>query len=315
MTGFRRSALTAVPFLVATVAYAGLFLWSYDRLPERIATRFSADGGADDYMSRAAALWFGCAVLVGLGLLFTVLTSAAGKSTGARLNAAVGVGTAVTLGYPLILTVLVNRDIQDPATAELPLWHVAVLLTGGVAAGALAWRLMGAGPRPEPSPPAPSLPLAEGEAAAWSRTVVSRALLFPAGAVAAVGGFTAVSGNRWAGLLPLVLGLACSAFAGVRVTVDRRGLTVASTVLPRPRLALPLGSIVDAGSVQVSAMGDFGGWGYRIRPGRRGVLLRSGEALSVRTSVGREYVVTVDDSTTAAALLNGLADRHARKSD
>jgi hypothetical protein len=107
--------------------------------------------------------------------------------------------------------------------------------------------------------------------------------------------------------------MTCAPFAGVRVTVDRRGLTVASTVLPRPRLALPLGSIVSASSIQVNAMGDFGGWGYRIRPNRRGVVLRSGEALSVRTVGKREYVVTVDDSTTAAALLNGLVNRHVER--
>lgn len=43
------------------------------------------------------------------------------------------------------------------------------------------------------------------------------------------------------------------------------------------------------------------------------MVLRSGEALGVRTTSGREYVVTVDDSTTAAALLNALVDRQARE--
>ncbi|MFG2128692.1 hypothetical protein ACGFNV_12975 [Streptomyces sp. NPDC048751] len=106
--------------------------------------------------------------------------------------------------------------------------------------------------------------------------MVSRALLFSAGVVA-LGGLSAVVFGPWqAGLLLLVLGLTCVAFAGVRVTVDGRGLTVASTVLPRPRLVLPLGSIDGASSVQISALGDFGGWGYRIRPNRRGVVLRSG---------------------------------------
>jgi hypothetical protein len=193
------------------------------------------------------------------------------------------------------------------------MWHVAVLLLVGVATGALAWWLMSAGPRPAPAPPTPSLPLAEGEAAVWSRTMISRALLLPVGAVTLSGLFVVAFGPWQAGLLSFVLGMTCAPFAGVRVTVDRRGLTVASTVLPRPRLALPLGSIVSASSIQVNAMGDFGGWGYRIRPNRRGVVLRSGEALSVRTVGKREYVVTVDDSTTAAALLNGLVNRHVER--
>jgi hypothetical protein len=313
MTATRRCTLTAVPFGIATAAYIGIFLASYDRLPGRIATHFSGDGGADGFMSRTAALWFGGGLLLGLGLLFTVLTLVSKESSGSRLTVAVGAGTAVTLGYALILTVLVNTDVQDPADVQLPMWHVAVLLLAGVATGALAWWLMSAGPRPAPAPPTPSLPLAEGEAAVWSRTMISRALLLPAGAVMLSGLFVVAFGPWQAGLLSLVLGMTCAPFAGVRVTVDRRGLTVASTVLPRPRLALPLGSIVSASSIQVNAMGDFGGWGYRIRPNRRGVVLRSGEALSVRTVGKREYVVTVDDSTTAAALLNGLVNRHVER--
>ncbi|MFJ9736659.1 DUF1648 domain-containing protein [Streptomyces sp. NPDC101166] len=309
MPVIRRSVLTAVPFAVAVAAYTVTFLISHDRLPPRIATHFAADGRADDFMSRTAALWSGVGALTGLGLLFTVLAALSRKDPGARLAVASGAGTAVTLGYPLVLTVLANRDARDSAEVSLPLWHIAVLLLAGVAAGALAWRLAGPGGRSEPTPPGPSMTLAEGEAVAWSRTVTSRALLLTAGAVV-VGALPAMALGSWrAGLPALVLGLVCAPFAGVRVTVDRRGLTVASTVLPRPRLALPLADVVSAAGVQVDAMGDFGGWGYRIRPDRRGVVLRSGEALSVRTAAGRDYVITVDDSATAAALLNGLVDR------
>ncbi|MFE4452836.1 DUF1648 domain-containing protein [Streptomyces sp. NPDC056796] len=314
MNAIRRAALTAVPFGVATAAYLGTFLAYHDRLPQRIATHFSGGGGADAFMGRTTALWTGCGLLVGLGLLFTVLSVASGKNAGSRLNTALGAGTAVALGYPLVLTVLVNVDVQDSSGVRLPLWHVAVLLLAGVAVGALVWWLMDEEQHPEPTSAA-SLPLADGEAAAWSRTIVSRVLLLAAGAIVVAGVFTVAFGSWQRGLAPLVIGLVCGAAAAVRVTVDRRGLTVTSTVLPRPRLALPLGSIADAGSVRVNAMTEFGGWGYRIRPNRRGVLLRSGEALSVRTTGGREYVVTVDDSTTAAALLNGLTDRDARERD
>ncbi|MEV5726313.1 DUF1648 domain-containing protein [Streptomyces pharetrae] len=312
MTAVRRGALTAVPFGIACAAYLVVFVTRYDRLPARVATHFSADGGADDFMSRAVALWFGGGLLAGLGLLFTVLTVVSRNGAGARLTAAVGAGTAVTLGYPLIVTVLVNTDVQNPAEVRLPMWHLAVLLLAGAAVGTVVWWLVGAGPRPVPASSAPSLPLADGEAAAWSRTVTSRVLLSVAGALALGGVSGLVTGSVWAGVLPLVLALSCVVFASVRVTVDRRGLTVASAVLPGPRMTVPLARIVGADSVRVDAVGDFGGWGYRIRPNRRGLVLRSGEALAVRTAVGRDYVVTVDDSTTGAALLNGLVDRDAR---
>ncbi|WP_406143284.1 DUF1648 domain-containing protein [Streptomyces sp. NBC_01012] len=313
MTAIRRSALTAVPFGAAIAAYATVFLANDDRLPDRLATHFSSGGGADDYMSRGTALWFGCALLAGLGVLFVVLPLVSRDSGGSKVNSAIGAGTAVTVGYPLIVTVLINTDVQDPADAHMPLWHIAVMLVAGVATGALAWRLMGPETRPEPATPGRSLPLAEGEAAAWSRTVVSRVLLLAAGVLAVVGISLLTFGPLRSGLPPLVIGLFCAAFAGIRVTVDRRGLTVASTVLPRPRLALPLDGIAGADSVRINPTADFGGWGYRLRPNRRGVIMRSGEALSVRTAQGREYVVTVDDSATAAALLNGLTERRARE--
>ncbi|MFG2978261.1 hypothetical protein ACGFYY_35415 [Streptomyces sp. NPDC048331] len=114
------------------------------------------------------------------------------------------------------------------------------------------------------------------------------------------------------GLALLVLGLVCTVISTVRVSVDRRGVTVGSALLPRPRLPLPLplATITSAATTRIDPVADFGGWGYRLRPNRRGVVLRSGEALSVRTTSGTEYLVTVEDSTTAAALLNGLVERH-----
>ncbi|MEV7283475.1 DUF1648 domain-containing protein [Streptomyces sp. NPDC093252] len=307
----RPAALPAVPFGLATAAYLGVFLAGYDRLPGELATHFSGRGGADGFMSRTAALWSGGGLLIALGVLFTVLTAAADSGAKARLTAAIGAGTAVTLGYPLVVTVLVNLDAPDPAAARLPLWHLAVLLLAGLTTAAVAWRLVDAGPDRAPAAPVPPLPLADGETAAWSRTVLSRPLLLPALAVALGGPLALLLGPWPLGAALIVLGLACAAFAAIRVTVDRRGVTVASTLLPRPRLTVPLTGITGAASVRVDAVGDFGGWGYRIRPDRRGVVLRSGDALAVRTTAGREYVVTVDDPATAAALLNALVERRA----
>ncbi|TDC75372.1 DUF1648 domain-containing protein [Streptomyces hainanensis] len=310
MSTARRVAVVAVPFGLAAVAYGAVFLANQDRLPERLATHFGSGGEADGYLSRATALWFGGGMLLGLGLLFSLMLLRAKDASGQRLTAAVGAGMAVTLGYPLVMTVLINTDVSDPAAARLPMWHVAVLLLAGLAVGGLAWWVVGPGASNAAEPPVPALALAEGESASWSRTMVSRVVLVAAGAGALGGMLVVLFGPPWAGLVPLVVALFCAVSASVRVTVDRHGLAVGSTLLPRPRLAVPLDRIVSATSVEVNAAADFGGWGYRIRPGRRGVVLRSGEALSARLTGGREFVVTVDDSTTAAALLNGLRDRH-----
>ncbi|MEK8144810.1 hypothetical protein NKH18_34340 [Streptomyces sp. M10(2022)] len=65
-----------------------------------------------------------------------------------------------------------------------------------------------------------------------------------------------------------------------------------------------------ATSRDVQAFAEYGGWGYRVRPERSGVIVRSGEAIVARLSNGRDFAVTVDDSATGAALLNTLIDRH-----
>jgi hypothetical protein len=313
MTTIRRGALTAAPFGMAAAVFVAVYLTSRDRLPQRVATHFSLTGKANGFMGQSAVLWSGVGLIAALGLLLTVLTLCAKDSAGSRLTTAIGIGTAVLIGCLLVFAVLANTGAHDPAQVHLPMWPLAVMLLAGVAAGALTWWLLDAGPHSAPAPSTPSLPLAQGEVAAWSRTEVSRALLFTSGALG-LAGVLAMGLDTWQpGLLLLVVGLVSAASAAVRVTVDHRGLTVASTILPRPRLALPLGRIVDAGSVQVGALGDFGGWGYRIRPNRRGVVLRSGEGLAVRMATGREYVVTVDDSATAAALLNGLVTRQAKE--
>lgn len=92
------------------------------------------------------------------------------------------------------------------------------------------------------------------------------------------------------------------------MSVDRRGITV-SGMLPWPRIRVPLDRIEAATSRDINALAEYGGWGYRIRPGRTGVMIRSGEGIVVRLVSGRDFAVTVDDSATGAALLNTLVDR------
>ncbi|MGR7001890.1 hypothetical protein ACU686_34105 [Yinghuangia aomiensis] len=93
----------------------------------------------------------------------------------------------------------------------------------------------------------------------------------------------------------------------MRVTVDASGLTVGYGRIARTRV--PLDRIAEAGTRNVRALGDFGGWGYRVRPNTRGVILRSGEALELRLAGGDTFVVTTPDARTAADVVNTLAAR------
>jgi hypothetical protein len=69
---------------------------------------------------------------------------------------------------------------------------------------------------------------------------------------------------------------------------------------------VPAADVASASTADVAPV-QFGGWGYRVVPGGRGIILRGGPALVVTQHSGRRLTVTVDDPGIAAGLLAGLA--------
>jgi hypothetical protein len=171
-------------------------------------------------------------------------------------------------------------------------------------------------PRGGGTPVAP-VALGAGERASWIRSATA-----PAGLTWGVVGFmvliTAIllytvlargSGNWWIAFLPVLIFLiALSNFAWT-IRVDARGLRMRSA-LGIPTISVPLADIESADVIDVQALAQYGGFGVRWGlNGRFGVILRSGEALQVLRHDRRSVVVTVDDATSAAALINGLVKR------
>lgn len=93
----------------------------------------------------------------------------------------------------------------------------------------------------------------------------------------------------------------------IRVTVDHWGLRVVPVLTGIPLRRIPLHDVARAEAVRALQPLEWGGWGYRWRPGRRAVVLRGGPALGVTTTRGRRFAVTVPDADTGAALLRSLA--------
>ncbi|MFE5793912.1 hypothetical protein ACFQ8C_15230 [Streptomyces sp. NPDC056503] len=307
----RLRALAALPFALAATAYPLLIAAWSDRLPDPLATHFSYGGEADGFTGRAAFAAVGTGLLLTLGAGWTVLV---------RRNALWGAWlTAGLAGTLLCLVVHDNLDAADPADVTSPLSGLAVAAAAGAVlalAGHALSRLVppeeheASGPGADPD--APRLDLGAREVAGWSRATAS-APLTALGLLLLAGGAVAALLGPWP-LLPVALVVAVPglALARVRVNVDRHGLTVRSTLTPRPRVHVPLADITAADVRDVDALREFGGWGYRVRAHRSGVVLRSGEALVVRRGNGREFAVTVPDARTAAALLNTLVERRGR---
>ena len=86
-------------------------------------------------------------------------------------------------------------------------------------------------------------------------------------------------------------------------------MSVRSSLISRPRKRIKLSEITVVHVKEIRPFRNFGGWGYRFNGVASGVVLRAGDAVVVELTNGTEFVVTVDDAHTAAALLNSLAER------
>ncbi|MFI6859793.1 DUF1648 domain-containing protein [Streptomyces sp. NPDC050421] len=315
-----RVALAALPFLLALAVDLILFAMRRDRLPAQLASHFVGNGRADDYAGRSAYVVVTTVLLVGTGALWVLMTGRGGFHGRAyRRMVACGYAVAGLLGYLMAVVLLVNVDAAEDAQGRaqdvsFPMWHLAAAPV--VAALAFGLGLLLAALLPVPEPPAAVDPaadgkriaLAAGEVAGWARSAGNRWLL-PAAALTCAAGVVLLFTAGWAAAVPVLLvGLLLAGFARPYVTVDRRGITV-SGVLPWPRVRVPLDRIETAVSRDINPLTEYGGWGYRIRPGRTGVMIRSGEGIVARLAGGRDFAVTVDDSATAAALLNTLIDQ------
>ena len=313
----RRTALLVLPYLAVTVVFVTLYVWWGDRLPEEVAVHFGSGTEADGYGSRAGFFWTAVAVLVGMGAMFGAMRFFGRMPQEARrMLYPLSFACGALLGYLFIGTFLLQLDLESARGVSLPGKHVVAALVVTALAGYMGLRLAVLGPD-EPAPEretrtgfAPRMSLKEGQRASWTRSVgTSGFALLIVGSVVASGVLAAALGAWPAAVPTLLIGLLPLAFLSIRVTVDTRGVRIGSGWMSRWGKTIPLESISGARSQEISPLRDFQGWGYRVLPDRSGVVTRSGEALTVELASGREFVVTVDDSKTAAALLNTLVDR------
>ncbi|KGJ78575.1 hypothetical protein GY21_06520 [Cryobacterium roopkundense] len=91
------------------------------------------------------------------------------------------------------------------------------------------------------------------------------------------------------------------AFVRIHVTVDERGLRVVSWLGIRIK-AIPLKAIESVFADDLVPM-QWGGWGYRIMPGRSALILGTGPGLVVQLTSGNQFAISLPDPETPADLL------------
>ncbi|MFB6777653.1 DUF1648 domain-containing protein [Streptomyces sp. NPDC056352] len=311
-----RATLLALPFLLALIVDLALLAAFRDRLPGQLASHFEAGGQANGHVGRTSYVLVTVVLFVVTGALWaTTMVKENFSGRAYRLLVAGGYAFAGFFGYLMAAVLIVNLDAGEGAPGvSFPMWQLAAALGVGVLAAGLGFVLAALGPVPQqPDRSAEAMDgerivLADGEVAGWARSADSWWLPLVALGLLVLGVVLFFLGNWSAAVLLLIVGMVPASFARPYVSVDRRGITV-SGMLPWPRIRVPLDRIEAATSRDINALAEYGGWGYRIRPGRTGVMIRSGEGIVARLVDGREFAVTVDDSATGAALLNTLVDR------
>lgn len=305
-------------------------------LPDPIAIHFGADGAADG----SAPLWVHLMVTGA----FVVISSAILVWAAWRPSSTIGVEAAVATFLGGIGSVVSAQVIL--ANDDVARWQDAVLGSGavwGAVFGALGASIPVAlmvrhAIREVGAQTSDAVTLAPDERAAWFGR--SSSWQFGAGALALVFVGTVVviafgGGGVATGLTLLAVGLVLVSFVSVTVSVSDAGVRVRAGLLRWPVVHLPLQEIEAAryvadfhpmrdGARLTSAAGarrskvlalQGVGWGYRgsLRLfGAAAWVLGRGPALELDLAGGKRFLVTVQGSEEAAALLNGLVARAAR---
>jgi hypothetical protein len=314
-TTSRTALLTGVPPIAAAAASAAIIL-DLD-LPDRVAVHWGLDGvdrlaGVGDLIAPMVVI-----VAISTALMLAVVLLFSRRARSALFDRSV-VAVSALIGFGVAFTSLGLALVQVGVTDATTVSVGTSLAASGIAFAAAAVIAVGLAllvPR-NPVPPrvetdAAALPLGQTERASWTRSVA------PSGVALGVLGLVALVvlvSSALAGV-PVAVTIGILVLIGAvvgllfwRVTVDARGIVVRSA-LGFPRFRVDAASVVAARAIDVSPLGQFGGYGIRVGAIGWGIIVRGGPAIEVERVGASPFIVTVDDAATAAALLTAVARR------
>lgn len=287
---------------VVVLAMGAIFGVSWSELPDPIAIHWGLDGSPDGSAPRLLALGFLVLVYVAMAVAVHGAVRRARHEAPSFTAGLFGIGgllIAVTW-----LTVNANKGVDNWTEAgDVTLLHILVAVVVAGVLGMVGWLVAG-GRQVTVIPEAdavPALDLIDPQHAVWSGRGVGRLTTAIGVAMLLLGLFV----WGWTGVVLIAIAAVALMFASVQVTVSQRGVVVSLGWWGYPNWRVPLGTIGRAEVEQVNPMA-YGGWGYRLRPGVRAVVVRGGDALKLVRSQRYDLVYTVDDAETGAGLLNAI---------
>ncbi|MEM9656674.1 MAG: hypothetical protein AAGA65_31660, partial [Actinomycetota bacterium] len=203
---------------------------------------------------------------------------------------------------------------DDWTDASGPGLGLAAVVAGAVGAGAVGALTARHLPfdresttyRADPDAAVPTMTITPGERVVFTETISPTWMLWLAGTMLAGAAALAWFAVRPVAIIVALFALPLVLFATMRVQADHRGLTVRSAV-PGIRFARVRAEEIEQATVIDVEPLKWGGWGYRgsLRlAGTAAVVLRRGPGVHLALTGDRIFVVTLDDPTAAAAVLN-----------
>lgn len=299
--------LASVPALVIVVS--GLAL--KNSLRRELSTHWDDAGRVDGTSSTWTLFWTSFGIASFIAVLTFVLgvdeRRPASSRPGLLIGGAFSGGAAAVWVFAAGIN-LSSPPGQDPRVGAWPLAFI------GVVYGVVPMIATLGGP--EGRRPRQPLPLTAEPAVvrAWVRNVDSPRFAVASlscGAVVAVillasGAFDDPDVITFATSAILLVLLAITvSLSRLRVMVDHRGLLIVSRISRLRLKRIALSSMVDARAEEILPL-RWGGWGYRIMPGRSAIVLGRGSGIVISKCNGSVFAVTVDEPEEGVALLVGL---------
>ncbi len=303
---------TALLVAIAAATIAAVLI-SKSHLPDPIATHFSgfADSEPDGFSSRTGNLAVMPIVVVALcAVTWTVWFFSA--SFAVRRWVTVGGAGMATLVFAVLLSIIdANYDLADAHDARTGVIGSVVPIVGAVVLCALA--LLAYAPVPESERVAstveddrPLIEVSPTERVSWSQRGHSD-LLIAIGLIATLVPLALViAGFHPSLLVAVVAGLFALQFAFYNIRITNDKIAVRSGAIPIPTISLDMNDVEQADYADKTSPMRYGGWGLRLQPNGRNLILNSGPTLLVYMANGNEHAITMTGAREAAGVINGV---------
>jgi hypothetical protein len=283
-------------------------------LPSELPTHWSNSGPADAASSAPEVFGWSVGIAAGVALVATVLmfVPLAGAWT-QRATAGIGAAVAAFVLGIWLGSSASSINVTDPYTVELGAWllFAFVLPLYGLLP---LWLLPKGDARPvrlsNADAVAPTRLAAAG--GSWHHVVTSKLFIIVA-AIMLIFTVFMVSTSIGSGdgavnfsmILMVLATLMVAVLCAFRVSVDERGFRVTSMLFGIPIKRIRVATI-DTVEVAVLEPMAWGGWGYRVTPGRSAIVLRTGPGLVITQRDQKQFAISLDAPEAPASLLLGL---------